>query len=125
MTMQTPTVEKRPLIALVCRVELLGEALRGALEEVGDVRVFRAGLGDTEGLLRSLAPDAVVVDDEAEAEAALPLLAQSEAVLVQVSVRDGRLTVDGQRLEGADGEISPESVRNALVGRLMGKPSRV
>ena len=125
MTMQTPTVEKRPLIALVCRVELLGEALRGALEEVGDVRVFRAGLGDTEGLLRSLAPDAVVVDDEGEAEAALPFLAQSEAVLVQVSVRDGRLTVDGQRLEGADGEISPESVRNALVGRLMGKPSRV
>ena len=67
----TENSREQPLIVLVCRVELLGEALRGALDEIAEVQMFRAGLGDTDGLLRSLRPDAVVVDDTAEAEAAL------------------------------------------------------
>jgi len=118
---------ERPLVVLVCRVELLGEALRGALDEIAEVRMFRAGLGDTDGLLRSLGPDAVVVDDEAEGEAALAFATESDAALVHVSYKDEllRVFIDGEwRDEGQDG-ISPEAVRNALVGRLLGKAHRV
>lgn len=117
----------QPLVVLICRVELLGEALRGALDEIAEVRMFRAGLGDTDGLLRSLGPDAVVVDDSAEAEAALAFVAESDAALVEVSYRDERLRLftDGQWRDDGQGGISPEAVRNALVGRLLGKASRV
>jgi hypothetical protein len=89
--------------------------------------MFRAGLGDTDGLLRSLAPDAVVVDDSAEAEAALPFVTDSDAALVEVSYHDERLRlfVEGEWRDEGHGRISPEAVRNALVGRLLGKASRV
>jgi hypothetical protein len=118
---------EQPLIVLICRVELLGEALRGALDEIAEVRMFRAGLGDTDGLLRSLAPDAVVVDDSVEAEAARAFVTESDAALVHVSYHDERLRlfVEGEWRDEGQGGISPEAVRNALVGRLLGKASRV
>jgi hypothetical protein len=116
---------EQPLVVLVCRVELLGEALRGALDEIAEVQMFRAGLGDTDGLLRSLGPDAVVVDDAAEAEAALAFVIESDAALVRVAYSEERLHLftDGEWHD--DGGISPEAVRNLLVGRLLGKASRV
>jgi hypothetical protein len=127
MSAETTESREQPLIVLICRVELLGEALSGALDEIAEVRMFRAGLGDTDGLLRSLAPDAVVVDDTAEAEAALPFVTDSDAALVEVSYHDERLRLftDGEWRDDGQGGISPEAVRNALVGRLLGKASRV
>jgi hypothetical protein len=117
----------RPLIALICRVELLGEALHGALDEIAEVRTFPAGLGDTDGLLRSLRPDAVVVDDDRVAEAALGFVAESDSALVYVSVRDEqlRLYIDDEWFDETDSGISPESVRNVLIARLLGRASRV
>jgi hypothetical protein len=116
---------ERPLVVLVCRVELLGEALRGALDEIAEVQMFRAGLGDTDGLLRSLGPHAVVVDDAAEAEAALAFVSETDAAFVRVSYSEEclRLFIDGEWQD--DGAISPEAVRNLLIGRLLGKASRV
>ena len=98
MSAEATDSREQPLIVLVCRVELLGEALRGALDEIAEVRMFRAGLGDTDGLLRSLKPDAVVVDDAAEAEAAVPFAKESDVALVEVSYRDEllRLYIDGE-----------------------------
>jgi hypothetical protein len=122
----TELSRERPLIVLICRVELLGEALRGALDEIGEVRMFRAGMGDTDGLLRSLGPDAVVVDDDAEAEAARVFVTESNVLLVEVSYADERLRlfVEGEWRDDEQGGISPEAVRNALVGRLLGRASR-
>jgi hypothetical protein len=114
----------RPLVAVLCRVQLLSEAIRGALAEIADVRVFPAGIGDTEGLLRSLDPDAIVVDDETEAEAAKAFVGETgSATLLHVSLRDERLfvlTEKGWQDETNDG-ISPESVRNVLVGHLFAR----
>ena len=123
----TENSREQPLIVLVCRVELLGEALRGALDEIAEVQMFRAGLGDTDGLLRSLRPDAVVVDDTAEAEAALAFAKESDVALVEVSYRDEllRLYIDGEWQEETPGGISPEAVRNVLIGRVLGKAGRV
>lgn len=120
------TTPSRPLVVLVCEVELLGEALRGALGDIADVRMLPAGLGDTEGLLRSIRPDAIVVDDEAEAEAATSFARQTGVPLVHVAMRDGQLRLFvGEWVDETDGGISPESVRNLLVGRLLGRASQV
>ena len=35
--------EERPLVALVCQVPLIAEAISSALEEIAEVRVFPAG----------------------------------------------------------------------------------
>jgi len=114
----------RPLVAVLCRVQLLSEAIQGALGEIADVRVFPAGIGDTAGLLRSLKPDAIVVDDEVEAEAARGFVGESgHAALLHVSLRDGRLLVltENGWQDEASGGISPESVRNVLVGHLFAR----
>ena len=104
-------------MAVVCRVPLLSEALTAALEGLATVHRFPAGRGDTDGLLRALQPDAVVVDSEAEARHAANFARATRSTLVHVSLDDQALRVyeDG-RWHEADEDASPESVRNALVG---------
>jgi hypothetical protein len=109
--------EVEPLVAVVCRVPLLCEALTAALEGIATVHRFPAGRGDTAGLLRALQPDAVVVDSEAEAHHAAIFARATHSPLVHVSLHDQVLRIfeDG-RWHEADEDASPESVRNALVG---------
>lgn len=108
-----------PLVAVVCHVPLLSEALTAALEGIATVHRFPAGREDTAGLLRALDPDAVVVDSDAEAHHATVFARATHSPLVHVSLHDQVLRVfrDG-RWQEADEEASPESVRNALVGGL-------
>jgi hypothetical protein len=70
-------VTPRPTIAVLYRLPLLVEALRHALEDVGEVRAFATPSGDPLQLLEALAPDAVVVDSERDAEAALAYAAET------------------------------------------------
>lgn len=113
-------VEERPLVALVCRVPIIAEAVAGALEEFADVRVFRGGRGGTDGLLRSLTPDAVVVDSPKEADAAADFARSSGAPLIEISLTEHRLRVLGSEgwEDDPDAIASPESIRNVLVGRI-------
>jgi hypothetical protein len=114
--------ESEPLVAVVCRVPLLSEALADALEGIADVRRFPAGRADTDGLLRALAPDAVVVDTEAEAHQAIAFAVEAHAPLVQVSLRDRTLrTFEDGRWHEADAAASPESIRNAVVAGIFGR----
>lgn len=113
----------RPLVAVVCSVPLLGEAVSAALD-FAEVRTFAEDRGDVVGLLRSVRPDAVVVDsDDAAAEAASVAREQGVPVL-HIAVRDEVLRVfrDGawERVKGDEGP-TPEALRNVLAGALFAR----
>lgn len=115
---------ERPLVAVVCAVPLVFEGLREALDQVARVQFFPAARG-TSGLLRWVKPDAVVVDDETEAEDASVLAREHDLPLVYVSIRDQQVQVfrNGVWSKAADGEASatPEVVRDVVAGSLYGR----
>jgi hypothetical protein len=113
---------QRPLVALVCRVPILCEALTGALEEVATVQSFSPS-DDTGGLLRSLRPDGVVVDSDDEAAQAADYAREFGATVVLIALDDRVLRVleDGEWHEQPGVAASSEGVRNVLVGGIFGK----
>jgi hypothetical protein len=111
-----------PLVAVVCRVPLVFEALTAALEGIADVRPFPAGRADTAGLLRALSPDAVVVDSEAEARDAEAFVRDTTALLVYLSLDDEKLQrFEDGRWHDPEEAASPEAIRNAVVGGIFGR----
>ena len=111
-----------PLVAVVCRIPLVFEALTAALEGIADVRPFPAERADTAGLLRALAPDAVVVDSEAEARDAEAFVRETGALLVHISLDDETLRrFEDGRWHEPEAAASPEAIRNALVGGIFGR----
>jgi len=115
-----------PLVAVVCGVPLLSEAVEQALQGMAEVRSFPAGGGDTAGFLRFLRPDAVVVDSVDEAQQAVRFARDAGATLVHVSLPDQRLRLlrAGGWVEYANGSASPERLRSALAAGLLRKGSR-
>src|SRR5919198_2481554 len=97
-----PTAEGRggaePLVAVVCAVPLLYEAVATALDGIAEVRGFPAHRGDTAGLLHALRPDGVVVDAPDEAREAELFARSSHATVVHVQLtrRKLRVLVDGE-----------------------------
>jgi hypothetical protein len=113
--------EHQPLIAVICTVPLLEEALLAAVGDVTTVRSFPAGR-DTIGLLSSLRPDGIVVDSDEEAENAMPFARERGLPLLHVSLERRQLRVlrDGQWDEPEELTATPETVRNILVGGIFG-----
>ncbi|MDX6370114.1 MAG: hypothetical protein QOG93_1616 [Gaiellaceae bacterium] len=115
-----------PLVAVVCRVPMLGEALSAALDGIAEVRVFPSRPGETAKLLHSLSPDAAVVDDPLDAQevAALPLRSYSPVVHVSLRPPAIRVLRDGVWEEAEGDSLSPETLRNIIVAGLFGKRRR-
>lgn len=113
----------KPLVVAVCAVPLLHEALSAALEDIADVQGFPAHRGDTVGLLRGLKPDAVVVDTDDEAEAAVSFAHESNSTLLHVSLGERKLRIlrNGGWEEAGDERASPEEIRNILVAALFAR----
>lgn len=113
-----------PLVAVVSAVPMLREALAD-LDEIVEVHGFPAGR-DTAGLLRWLAPDAVVVDSELEAEEATAYARESGAPLLRISYADAKVYVleTSGWVERAGAGLSPEDIRNIVVGSLFGRVTR-
>jgi hypothetical protein len=113
----------RPLVAVVFSVPLLGEALESALE-FADVRSFSGKGGDILGLLRSLRPDAVVVDREDVALDAARYALEQTVPIVRICVHDRALFVfkngDWSPVP-SDGDPTPEVVRNVIAGALFAR----
>jgi hypothetical protein len=111
----------QPRVAVLYSIPLLCEALSLALHEIAEVHSFPAGRGDAVGLLRSMRPDAVVVDDAAEAEAVRPWTRRHKRPLVHVALRDRKVRL----LHGGSWVESPgttvECVRNVLAGSIYGR----
>jgi hypothetical protein len=112
-----------PLVVAVCAVPVLGEALAGALEELAECKVVPAGQPDIAGLLRSLQPDAIVVDDEGEAEAAAMYSRFARIPVLYVAPTSRRLRVleNGRWEELEDYDASPEAIRNLVAVGLYGR----
>ena len=123
-----PESETRPLVAVLCSVPLVGEAMAAALE-FAEVRTFAASGGDLEGLLGSLRPDALIVDSAAGAEAATVFAREYDLPVVYVSVRDRTLHVfrggEWEQVSNGAGP-TPEAIRNVVAGALFarGGPAR-
>src|SRR3954471_16281565 len=114
---------KRPLVAVVCVVPLLGEAMMSALE-FAEVRSFSERGGDITGLLEWLRPDAVVVDDAENAERAAVYAGQHATPLLHICVktRTLRLFYGGEWHAIATGEgPTPEVIRNVVAGVLFAR----
>src|SRR5215210_6727711 len=111
-----PRRDTRPLVAVICATPLLCEAVAAALEGTADLQRFPAGGGDADGLLRGLAPDAVVVDRPEEADAAVAFARMSGAALLHISLSERRLLLlaeEGWREPRGDA-ASPRHLRNVL-----------
>ena len=106
----------KPFVAVLSHVPLVTGAIVDALEDIAEVRAFTTQNGDVVGLLRSLRPDAIVVDGPDAAESAAKYAHAADIPLVYVSLRERKLrvlTADGWREEA--GRPSTESLRNALA----------
>ena len=113
----------RPLVAVVCGVPLLGEAMQAALD-FAEVRLFSEKGGDVAGLLEWLRPDAVVVDTEGGAADATPFAIAQQRPLLHVGVRERalRLFHHGEWQDVANGEgPTPEIIRNVVAGALFAR----
>jgi hypothetical protein len=117
------TAGKRPpVVALLYRVPMLREALESTLDSVVELRAFPAGQNDVAGLLRSVKPDAVVVDDADEADAARGWAKRHHRPLVYISLRDHTIKVlrQGEWEESSSPGAGAEAIRNVLAGSLYG-----
>ena len=113
----------KPLVVAVCAVPLLQEALTATLEDIAEVQSFPAHRGDTVGLLRSLKPDAVVVDAEDEAEAAASFGHESNSPVLHISLKDRKLRLlrNGDWEDAGNGGTSSEEIRNILAASLFAR----
>jgi hypothetical protein len=111
-----------PLVAVICRAPILSVAVADALDGVATVKCFPARHGDTEGLLRGLDPDAVVVDCDDDARAAAAFAADSDSPVVHLSLRRATMSVleDGAWRESDEG-ATPSAIRNAIVKQVYGR----
>ncbi len=115
-----PSETTRPFVAVVCAVPLLGEAMRSALE-FADVQTFAAKGGDLDGLLRSLHPDALIVDNADGAEQATPFAGEHDLPVVHLSLADRLLRIyrhGAWEIVGNGEGPTPEAIRNAVAGAL-------
>jgi hypothetical protein len=118
---------RRPLVAVLCSVPLLGEAV-GSLLDFAEVRAFSARGGDIGGLLRWLRPDAVIVDSEAGAAEATAFALEHGLPVLHISVRDRELRLfrAGEwELVGNGEGPTPESIRNVVAGSLFAREGPV
>jgi hypothetical protein len=110
---------KRPFVAVISSVPLLGEALGSALE-FADVRTFAAHGGNLSGLLEWLRPDALIVDRDLSADD-VAYVQQRGLPVVHIGVRERELRMfhDGEWTQVSNGDgPTPEAVRNVVAGAL-------
>lgn len=112
---------RQPLVAVLYSVPLLSEAISSALDDIAEVRTFRALRGDTVGLLKSVGPDAVVVDHPTEAASARGWAESRGVPLVHISLQERKIRL----LRGGDWEessgASAESIRNVIAGSMFAR----
>lgn len=110
-------------MVVVCSVPLLGEAVRAALE-FADVHTFDARANDLDGLVRSLRPDALIVDSQAGAEQAAAFAHEHNVPVLYVSVRDRQFGVyrsgTWEYFNNVEGP-TPEAIRNVVAGALFAR----
>ena len=117
MTTTLQTARTRPLVAVLYRVPLFAEAMLGAFEGFADVQVVPAGR-DSEGVLRWLEPDALVLDGDPSAlELDWGGGTRTAIVAVDLELSELRVRHDGD-WDAASTDTSPTAIRNAVIAGL-------
>lgn len=113
---------ERRLVALACRVPLVGEGVASAFDGLAAVERVPAG-ADTLTVLRWLRPDVLVVDSEEEAQRAIPHARETGLTLVHVLLRERRLRVlkSGRWIEPAEEAVSGDLLCAIVVGESYGR----
>jgi hypothetical protein len=115
---------RRPLVAVICSVPMLVEAVTSALE-FAEVRAFSGDHGDTPGLLRWLRPDAVIVDSDIDAGEAAAFATDRDLPVVHISVRERtvRVFVGGEWMviDSDEEGPTPQQIRNVVAGTLFAR----
>ena len=116
------TARDQPLVAILCSVPLIGVALCDALEGVAACKVISAHESDIGGLLLSLRPNAIVVDDAEMADVASRFGRFVDVAVVDVSPRtgDARVLSAGTWSTLDDDDTTPEGIRNIVAGAIYG-----
>jgi hypothetical protein len=109
---------RQPLAAVLYRVPLLSEAISSALDGLADVWTFPARRGDSVGLLRSIRPDAIIVDDPVEAATVEGWAERHGVPVVEIRLREQTIRVfQGGEWTESNG-ASDASIRNAVAASL-------
>ena len=117
----------RPLVAVVCAIPLLGEAVESALE-FAEVLSFSDRGGEIDGLLSWLRPDVVIVDSDKAATEASAFALEHQLPMLHIVVRERRLRLfvagEWDYVDNEEGP-SPETIRNVVAGLLYARQGRV
>jgi hypothetical protein len=119
--MSTPERDE-PLVVAVVAVPLVGEGISAALTGVAECKVIPARQPELGGLLRSLGPDAIVVDDDHEAAVAATYARFARVPVIKISLSDARVQLleDGVWVHPEDHDASPETIRNLVAAGIYG-----
>jgi hypothetical protein len=103
------------LIAVVSRVPLFVEALRGAFEGIADVQSVSADDVEAHGLVRAFRPDAVIIEG-------IELNAlEMNVPCIGVELKAQRVSIRRDKVwRFLDVDLSPEAIRNVAVAALYG-----
>lgn len=103
------------MIAVLSRVPLFVEALRGTFEGIADVHSVSADDVEAHGLIRAFRADAVIIEG-AELDVVDFVV---PCVCVELKTQRVSLRVSGEWSQ-LDIELSPEAIRNVTVAALYG-----
>jgi hypothetical protein len=85
----------RPLVVTISEVPIFYEAVAGALRDGATVQALKPVGGDTDVVLRAIDPDAVIVDNAQDAQAALVSALEQGFPVIHISSQDSVLRVLG------------------------------
>ena len=106
----------RPFVAVLSHVPLVTVAIVDAIEGIAEARAFTTKDGDTVGLLRSLRPDAIVVDGYGAAGEAAKYARAADVPLVYIDLQERKLRVlEANCWRDESGRPSSESLRNVVA----------
>jgi hypothetical protein len=114
----------RPLVVTISDVPIFYEAVAGSLNDRATVQALAPAGGDTEAVLRAIAPDAVIVDNMRDAQAAAATAVEQGFRIVHVSSDESMLRVLGARGWSEQGlpSMGSEAFRNILRNATLGAP---
>jgi hypothetical protein len=119
-----PAPRLRPLVVTISDFPIFYEAVAGSLSDRATVQSLQPVGGDTETVLKAIAPDAVIVDNVRDAQAAAAAAVEQGFRIVHVSSEEATLRVLGARgwSEQDLPSMGSDAFRNILRSATLGAP---
>lgn len=124
MSVSARAGRSRPLVVTISDIPIFYEAMAGSLNDRATVQSLEPAGGDTETMLRAIAPDAVIVDNLRDAQAAAAAAVEQGFRIVHISSDESMLRVLGARGWSEQGlpSMGSEAFRNIVRNATLGTP---